>query len=377
MLVLAWLITFVAGGSKTAMPHAFYLPVVVAAVRFGPRGALAVGLAAGILAGPFMPLDVATGAVQGPVNWLSRLGFLLLVGAMTALLVRRSLPSITSELAARRFRDEMAVAVEDGQLRLEFQPIIDVHAGTVAGVEALLRWTHPDRGEVSPGDFVAQAEATGCIHLITRWAIDEACNQLAQWRSTILADRTTFKLAVNVSAADLNDPQLVKHLRRTLARTGIPPKWLYLEVTETALVRDIETAIAGLTALRECGVRLAIDDFGAGESSLGKLGHLPVDTIKIDRSFLEQIERQEHGAVLFGGIIALAHAMDVTTVAEGIETLAQADIVRVSGCDLAQGFLFAKPMGGDAITAVLGKDPPRAWKPHGEDARIWWPNHLR
>lgn len=352
-VVLAWVATYAAGGSKTAVPHAFYVPVILCAIRFGHRGALLISVATGVVAGPLMPLSVEANTAQTPGNWIARLVAFVLVGQLTAYLTRHSLPSLTEELAARRFRHDLHHAIDAGQIRLVYQPIVDLTTGELAGVEALARWDHPERGTIGPNEFVTEAERHGCVNQLTRHVIDEACRQVAEWRTSSLADREMFKLAVNISAADIADDTLCQHISELLEETGLPNHWLYLEITETALVDDVDVAVGRLMDLRMLGIRLAIDDFGTGESSLGHLQQYPIDVLKIDRMFVNRVEMEEPGDVVAHGIIALAQAMNLRTVAEGIETGGQARIVRDFGCTMGQGYLFSKPLDVAAMEEVL------------------------
>ena len=344
-LVVAYLATYAAGGTKTALPHAFYVPVIVAAVRFHGRGAFVVAIAAGVTAGPLMPLDVATGSRQDTINWLTRLLTFVLIGQLTAYLSRHSLPPLSAEISARRFRQELRDAITNGRIRLEYQPIVRLSTGELAGVEVLARWDHPTRGPVSPAEFVPRAESAGCISELSRFVLDTASEQVAAWRETVLAGRDSFVVAVNISGAELLDHAiLTRHVTEVLERTGVPNGWLHLEITETALVEDVDQAINGLMALRMLGVRLAIDDFGTGESSLSYLDQFPVDVLKIDRRFVHRLEHNNQNDALTKGVVALAHAMRFATVAEGVETTMQARAIRDYDCDLAQGYLFSRPL---------------------------------
>lgn len=200
-VALVWTCTYGAGGSKTVLPHAFYVPVVIAAIRFRARGALVTSVAAGLAAGPFMPLDVAARTAQPTLNWAGRLVFFVLVGQLVAYLSHHSVPSLTRELSLRRLRGELDAAITTGQLRLEYQPIVDLGEGSLVGVEALIRWDHPDRGAIAPDDFIPDAERAGCVDRVTRFLIAEACHQVDQWRDA-LPPGVDFTLAVNVSALD-------------------------------------------------------------------------------------------------------------------------------------------------------------------------------
>ena len=341
---LAWVATYLAGGSSTAVPHAFYIPIIVAAVRFGARGVLVTSLIAGLVVGPLMPLDVAAGTAQSPGNWATRLVIFVVIGQFTAYLVRHSLPSLTTELGDRRTRNEIRDAITQGQMRIEYQPIVGLASGDVVGAEALVRWDHPTRGLIGPDVFICDAERTGCIGDITRFVLTEACTQVARWRTGVLSDCERFRIAVNLSGADLSDDALPVFVGDILAESGLPNDWLHLEVTETALVADVDAATNSLMALRVLGVRLALDDFGTGTSSLAHLHRFPLDVVKIDRLFVTRAETHEYSAVLTNGIISLTHTMGLTTVAEGIETQGQAQMLRDFGCELAQGFLFSRPL---------------------------------
>ena len=341
---LAWVATYLAGGSSTAVPHAFYVPIIVAAVRFGSAGALVTSLVAGLVVGPLMPLDVAARIAQSPGNWATRLVIFVVIGQFTAYLVRHSLPSLTTELGDRRTRNEIRDAIAQGQMRVEYQPIVELASGEVVGAEALVRWDHPTRGLIGPDEFVCEAERTGCIGDITRFVLAEACTQVARWRTGVLSGCEQFKIAVNLSGADLSDDGLALFVGDVLAESGLPNDWLHLEVTETALVADVDAATNSLMALRVLGVRLALDDFGTGASSLAHLHRFPLDVVKIDRLFVTRAETHEYSAILTNGIISLTHTMGLTTVAEGIETDGQAQMLRDFGCELAQGFLFSRPL---------------------------------
>ena len=352
-ILLAWILSYAAGGSKSALPHAFYVPVIVGAIRFRCRGALIVSLAAGVVAGPLMPLDMSSGAVQEPTNWLTRLAFFVLVGQITAYLSRYSLPSLTEEVGGRRFANELLEAIDGGQLQVVYQPIVNLTTGELAGVEALVRWEHPTRGVIRPDEFIPRAERFGCVHAVTHFVLTEACQQVAEWRESVLSDVKTFRLAVNISSSDLDDHALAVRVAEVLERTGLPNAWLYLEVTETALVGDVEHAVDALMTLRMLGVRLAIDDFGTGESSLGHLDQFPIDLLKVDRIFLRRISDDHDDDALTHGICALAHAMNLAVVAEGVESSFQARAVQAFGYDFAQGFLFSQGVPASELEQLL------------------------
>lgn len=353
-----WLLTFWAGGTRTAVPHAFYIPIVIAAMRFGHRGALVASITAGLLAGPAMPLNVDDGTSQDLGNWIARLAAFVIVGQLVAFLSRHSLSALATEISDRRFRSELENALEDGQLGLLFQPIVDLHTGELTGVEALARWYHPTDGVIPPDQFVVRAERVGCVQLFTRHVLTEACKQLERWRTTSSSDGVNLTMAVNVSAADVADHGFCLFVNELLHSHDFPAHALHLEITETALVDDIDTMVKRLMDLRMLGIRLAIDDFGTGESSLGHLQRFPIDTVKVDRIFVSPIEHEQRNDVIAHGIVALAHAMQLETIAEGVETPAQAQLLRSFGCRHGQGYLIAEPSDAAHIDRILD-DPIR------------------
>jgi diguanylate cyclase (GGDEF)-like protein/PAS domain S-box-containing protein len=242
-------------------------------------------------------------------------------------------------------------AVVRGELRLHYQPVVELATGRIVGVEALLRWQHPTRGLVSPLDFIHVAEESGLIVPVGRWVLSEACRQVARWqRDTGLP----LRLSVNLSARQLQAPRLAEMVAKTLRSTGVRPTDLILEITESMLVDDAERTIAKLHLLRELGVRLAVDDFGTGYSSLNYLRRLPVDVLKIDRSFVQGIGTEAELTSLTGAIVGIGRDLGLDTVAEGIEEVGQLEALRGMGCALGQGYLFARPLPPDELAALLG-----------------------
>jgi diguanylate cyclase (GGDEF)-like protein len=233
-------------------------------------------------------------------------------------------------------------AVRQREFRLLYQPIRATDDGRLQGVEALLRWRHPERGTLCPADFLDIAEESGLIVPIGTWVLEEALHQTARWAAAGLwRGRWT---AVNLSTRQLADPRLASHAIDTLHRNGLDPSALHLEVTESVLADDDPGAITALEQLNAHGVRIAIDDFGTGYSSLAYLRRIPVDTIKIDRSFIANIDRSGQDATIVTAIIAMAHALDLDVIAEGVERPEQRDVLRRLGCDAMQGFLLARPL---------------------------------
>jgi diguanylate cyclase len=247
---------------------------------------------------------------------------------------------------------ELRLALERDELRLFYQPEIDVHGGAVVAVEALLRWQHPDRGLLAPGEFIPFAEQSGLIVPVGEWVLAESCGQLARWRESG-ACGPGLGVNVNLSARQLVDGKLAGTVRRVLRDTGIEPGALCLELTETAFVDDLEASVAALNALHDLGVRLSLDDFGTGYSSLSMLDRYPLDTIKIDRSFVARLDSGERARRLFTAVVGVAQALGLQSVAEGVETREQLDTITDMGCDSAQGFFLSRPREPDVIEPLL------------------------
>jgi EAL domain-containing protein (putative c-di-GMP-specific phosphodiesterase class I) len=218
------------------------------------------------------------------------------------------------------------------------------------GVEALIRWQHPDQGLVAPYRFIPVAEESGLIIPIGAWVLEQACHQLRVWNLRG-QDGPQGSVEVNLSARQIDDPRIVATVEEILTRTGLPPEHLTLEITESALMEDAASALGVLRALKELGVLLAIDDFGTGYSSLSYLQRFPLDILKVDRMFVESLGSDADGEEIVSAVINLAHALGLQVVAEGVETTEQLQILRSLGCDLAQGFLFSKPLpAADVVT---------------------------
>ena len=255
--------------------------------------------------------------------------------------------------------NELHRALERSELVLHYQPQVPLGGGAPTGVEALVRWEHPDRGLVPPGDFIPVAEDSGLIVPIGRWVLREACEQLARW--TEAGGRlAALEVGVNLSARQLAHPGLVDDVATILEETGAEPGRVCLEITETAVLDDVELAGERLAALKALGVRLAIDDFGTGYSSLSQLGRFPVDVLKIDRSFVQAMgEAAAHprGRGVVAAVITLASAMGLVPVAEGVEREAQAEVLRALGCPCAQGFLFSAARTAADVERMILAEP--------------------
>jgi EAL domain-containing protein (putative c-di-GMP-specific phosphodiesterase class I) len=231
-------------------------------------------------------------------------------------------------------------AIERNELELAYQPKIELHGSTVAGAEALLRWQHPERGAIPPAHFIPFAEQTGFIRSLTRWVIEAAARQSAAW----MAAGLRIPLAVNISVQDLLDPVMPEFLLSVLAKNGVQPSMIQLEITESGVMQDAGAAIAVLKRLRELGIDTAIDDFGTGYSSLAYVKQLSVGELKIDRSFVRNLVRDTKDRAIVLSTIELGHNLDLRVVAEGVEDPASVEVLRKLGCDLVQGYVFARPM---------------------------------
>ena len=233
-------------------------------------------------------------------------------------------------------------AVEkDRGLLLHYQPLWNLQTNRLESFEALVRWQHPERGLLPPGEFIAFAESRGLISLLDRWVMRAACRQLRLWRD---AGLPPVSVSVNMSAGEFNQNNLVEEVKQLLASTGIDPQWLEIELTETTLMKQSERVLETLKSLRALGVRLSIDDFGTGYSSLAYLKRYPLDKVKIDRSFVKDTPQDADDVSLVKAIIEMTHSLNLRTVAEGVETREQWDLLRDMGCDLIQGYYLSRPM---------------------------------
>ena len=246
-------------------------------------------------------------------------------------------------------------AIEHDEFVVHFQPIMDIQARTMTGVEALVRWDHPLRGRLAPAEFIAAAEENGMIVDIGRIVLHEACRRAVQWH---LTDRG-LSLAVNLSARQLSSTTLLDDVRHVLDETGFEASSLVLEITETTIMRDADGATDRLRALKELGVRLAIDDFGTGYSSLAYLRQLPVDVLKIDRSFVADLHDSPEAAAIVHSLIDLGRTLDLELIAEGVELEPQLHELERQHCNMAQGFFFARPMPAEDVASLLEATAPR------------------
>lgn len=237
----------------------------------------------------------------------------------------------------QQMEQDLRHAIDKGTLALHYQPLFNVTDQRLLGFEALLRWQHAEHGFVSPAEFIPVAEETGLIMVIGEWVLERACNDALRWAG----DR---KIAVNLSPIQFRDPELPAKIASIIRRTGLPPERLELEITEGVLIEDADTALSMLLELKSLGVRISMDDFGTGYSSLSYLKRFPFDKIKIDRSFVSQLEAGSEDAAIVKAILAMGHSLGMVATAEGVESAEQFDYLQLEGCDEAQGYLLGRPM---------------------------------
>lgn len=247
-------------------------------------------------------------------------------------------------------------ALQANQFRLHYQPIVSLKTGMLAGFEALIRWFHPEHGLISPLSFIPVAEETGLIVPIGKWVLDEACRQMAEWNGLLGGDRSLY-MSVNLSAKQFVDDDMPAHVQAAVADSGIDASQLKLEITETAVLENQDSAAQMLHRIKESGVRVSLDDFGTGYSSFSYLHQLPYDTLKVDRSFVSRLDDDDDSYQIVHAIIVLAHNLRMDVVAEGVETARQAAKLCEMACEYAQGYHFAKPMPAEEATVLIAARP--------------------
>lgn len=264
-------------------------------------------------------------------------------------------PALNTQ-AAERQSVEAALrgALEQHEFVLFYQPKIDLTTGTLVGAEALIRWRHPERGLVQPGEFVAIAEECGLIRPIGRWVVSEACRQAQAWQAAGLAP---IPVSVNISAVEFRTKSFLTHLVEVLGETGLSPCYLEIELTESVLMTHVETTTTMLHALKTLGVRLALDDFGMGWSSLSYLRHLPVDVLKIDQSFVQEITEHASAGPIVSAMISLGKSLNLRVIAEGVETADQLAFLQAEHCAEGQGYYFSRPLPAPQFAAFLKTHP--------------------
>ena len=262
-----------------------------------------------------------------------------------------------------QIESDLRRALREAQLFVEYQPQVRLKDGSVVGVEALVRWRHPDRGVISPADFIPVAEDCGLIVKIGKYVLMEACRQLAEWK-TQLPDRP-LAMTVNVSPRQLAEPTFMTDLHQALGDTGVDPRSLCLEITESAMMGATDDVVALLNKVKQMGAYIAIDDFGTEHSSLSRLRDMPAEVLKIDRSFIDGLSSEPGDTAIVSSILSLACAMGKHTIAEGVETREQAAVLRRMGCEVAQGYFFSRPVAAQSIQPMLTRP---LWQPRSERA---------
>jgi EAL domain-containing protein (putative c-di-GMP-specific phosphodiesterase class I) len=258
-----------------------------------------------------------------------------------------------------RTSNELHRALERDELELHYQPIVDLHTETLVGMEALVRWRHPTRGLLSPREFIPLAEDSGLISRVGAWVLKEACQQIAAWTTRCATsghDDAHLNIAVNISALQLGEPGFPRQVAEIVNSSGILAGQLSLEITESALMRDPDDAILVLQVLRDLGLHLEIDDFGTGYSSLSYLQRFPVETLKIDRSFVEEMDHNSESVAIVRTIMGLGESLGLAVIAEGVERTAEAARLKTLGCHLGQGYLYGVPLPASALGYIPADD---------------------
>lgn len=331
-------------GAPNGLVHLYYLPIVYLAAFVGRGAAATMGVLAGLAAGPFMPvagvLDVARPGGQPVGEWVVRMALLVVVGVVVAWFARLQPRAPELVLRDRAFARALRTAVACGHVTAHFQPVVDLADGRVLGVEALCRWTDASGRSIPPAEFIPLAERTGVIGVVGSHVLDLAVRQAERWAADPGEAPT---MAFNVSAAQLSDPAFPAELAAVVAATSLDPRTLCLEITETAIIADPPAALATVEAAREMGLSIALDDFGTGQSSLAYLAEFPIDIIKIDKAFVDEVDEDDRTRGLVRAIVNMAEAIGATTIAEGIERPAQLAALRALGCRSGQGYLLGRP----------------------------------
>jgi EAL domain-containing protein (putative c-di-GMP-specific phosphodiesterase class I) len=259
-------------------------------------------------------------------------------------------------VARLQLETDLRNGISDNAFVVHYQPIVSLETGRISGFEALVRWNHPRRGLVGPAEFIQAAEDTGMIVPIGRMILRESCRQMVAWQHRFGPDAPGV-ICVNVSSRQFLDGDLARDVEAILAETGLPPKNLKLEITESAFIGNVQDAQVTLSRLQSVGVEWSLDDFGTGYSSLNHLHQLHVNTVKIDRSFVSRMSADGDGLEMARAIVALAHNLSMDVVAEGVENVDQLAYLRALGCEYAQGFYMSKPVAADAAGRLIATHP--------------------
>jgi EAL domain-containing protein (putative c-di-GMP-specific phosphodiesterase class I) len=336
-------------GSPTGLVHLYYLPVIYLAAFVGPVSAALLAAAAGLAAGPFMPVagKVQVTAGEQPVaEWLVRTTLLVVVAVVVAWLARRQARPVDLLLRDLASARSLRGAIASGRVTVYYQPIVDLADGSVAGLEALCRWTDRSGRHIPPSEFIPVAERTGTIGLLGARVLELAVRQAEAW-----SDGTAHRpqMSVNVSPSQLSDPAFRHAVAQAVTDSRLESRQLCLEITETAIITDPEAALATVRAARKLGVQVALDDFGTGHSSLAQLAGFPIDVVKIDKAFVDEVDTDPKVRSLVHAIVEMARALGAAAVAEGIERASQLAVLRDLGCPLGQGYHLGRPAPAGAV----------------------------
>ena len=260
----------------------------------------------------------------------------------------------THALTLLEIESDLRRAIEEEEFEVHYQPIVSLKSGRISGFEALVRWHHPERGLISPSDFIPIAEENGLIIQIDRWVLKQACLQMRKWQEALPVTRR-MKISVNLSCKQFMQPTIVSQVLETLQETGLDPSSLKLEITESVMMERGDYVMSVLEQLSTAGIELSLDDFGTGYSSLSYIHHFPVTALKIDQSFIKRIGREQNGEIV-RAVVALARNLGLEVVAEGIETVMQLDQLKALGCEQGQGFYFSEPIGEESATELIQKE---------------------
>lgn len=345
----AWIGSYLLGGSQSPGPHLFYVAIPLAAVRFEWPGAVATALAAGLMSGPLLAADVESKTPQSAGEWFLRSVIFLAFSVFIAALVEGPHPTVRGRLQDAVVSTRLIRAIKHGEIEVFYQPIYRLLDGKLAAVEALVRWCSSPGHCIAPGEFLPSAERTGVISRVDRYVLEESITVVKGW--TDLERQVT--LSVNFSTVTLARPDLLNEVRRLLELHNFDPSRLEVEITESALVDDLPTAVRHIEAMRALGIKIAIDDFGSGHASLNYLHQFPADVVKLDRSLLTAASDDERSRRLLEGVVDLCGRIDMHVVAEGVETGEQLAIARAANVSMVQGFLFGRPAPRDDIQTRL------------------------
>lgn len=349
----AWALSFAMGGSKTPLPHLFYIPIILAALGLAWPGTLVVAVAAGVIAGPLLPEDVDAGLAQSPSAWILRLTMFTGIGMFLAVALRGRSSPLHQVFGDAVISHRMRAGLRRLEIRPHYQPIYDMRTRTVTGVEALARWRHPQHGWIAPDEFIPAAERTGAVVALDHFMLMQVAATVQAWSAEV----GPIRASVNVSAMCFARNDLLDAVRRVLVDTGLPAEQLELEITESAFMTDPQSTARQVAELRGMGVRVAIDDFSAGQSSLVYLSQFPVDTVKLDRSLISSVTTDNRLARLVAGVVVMIHGLDVVVIAEGVETKEQLAYLDAVDCGLAQGFFIGRPAPAEEALDLLRGGP--------------------